>query len=54
MYYIVSAFDKDCNSEEAIVNKIRAGTPLFQEQRQGASEVMKLDVSPECSLQERY
>ena len=44
MYYIVSAFDKTIQDEEGILNKIRNGTPLFQERRDDKSEIIRLNV----------
>ena len=44
MYYIVAAFDKGIQDEEGILNKIRNGTPLFQERRDDKSEIIRLNV----------
>ena len=41
MYYIVSAFDKSCKDEEAILQKVRGGCPLFQDRRNDASEIIR-------------
>ena len=47
MYYIISAFDKDCKNEDGILQKIQARTPLLsQDMRQDKSEILALKVSP--------